>query len=156
MRSQEDIQLIKVMQSSIESLQVDFDAVVKKYDEARAEVEQWRSAYNHLSNLCSDKVERVTKDHDKARAEFNRLTKERDEARAEVEQLKQALHDARLENSGQAALLERKRPEPLRLEIAAMTLAARSTSTFYQDPSSEARNALAAADALIAAAKEGK
>ena len=54
--------------------------------------------------------------------EFLRLIKERDEARAEVEQLKQALHDARLENSGQAMLLERKRPEPSRLEIAAMLL----------------------------------
>jgi hypothetical protein len=35
-----------------------------------------------------------------------RVTDERDAARAEVEQLKQALHDARLENSGQAARIE--------------------------------------------------
>jgi chromosome segregation ATPase len=194
MRSQEDIQLIKALQSSIESLQVDFDAAVKKYDEARAEVEQWRSAYDHLSKLCNDKVGRVTKDHDKARAEFNRLTKERDAARSEVEQLKQALHDARLENSGQAARIEelkkgneiitaavcsgnsieveraiqerdaaiveakRTRPEPSRLEIAM-----RFAESAWQNrqisemrTSDQMRWALARADALIAAAKEGK
>lgn len=61
----------------------------------------------------------------------------------------------KLENSGQAALLERKRhigevtemvrPEPSRLEIAAMLLA----DGFYV-----VETALAEADALIAAAKE--
>jgi regulator of replication initiation timing len=76
-----------------------------------------------------------------------RVTDERDAARNEVERLKQALHDARLENSGQAMLLERKRPEPSRLEIAAMLLA----DGFYV-----VETALAEADALIAAAKEGK
>jgi hypothetical protein len=39
----------------------------------------------------------------------DKCAQQRDEARAEVEQLTQALHDARLENSGQAALLERTR-----------------------------------------------
>jgi chromosome segregation ATPase len=137
-------------------LQRHYEDVVEERDKALAEVEQWRSAYNRLSKLCSDKVERVTQDHDKARAEFNRLTKERDAARSEVEQLKQALHDARLENSGQAARIEELkrhigevtemvRPEPSRLEIAAMLLA----DGFYV-----VETALAEADALIAAAKE--
>jgi hypothetical protein len=52
--------------------------------------------------------------------------------------------------------LEETRPKPSRLEIAAMTLAARTTSTFFREPNSEAQHALAAADALIKAAKEGK
>jgi len=101
MRSQEDIQLIKALQFTVESLQANFDALMKDYDAAHAEVEQ----------------------------------------------LKQVLHDARLENSGQAALLERKRPEPSRLEIAAMLLA----DGFYV-----VETALAEADALIRAAKEAK
>jgi hypothetical protein len=41
------------------------------------------------------------------REKLEAVEKERDEARAEVAKLKQALHDARLENSGQAAQLER-------------------------------------------------
>jgi hypothetical protein len=110
--------------------------------------------------------------------------KETQEARAEVEQLKQALHDARLENSGQAALIEQcreeyrvahldrqhykriaehrqkelsgllARPEPSRLEIAAMLQAG-----WLANPESEIDNQhdwwLAQAEALIAAAKGG-
>ena len=206
----------------------DFEKVVgyntrlqDELDKARKEVEQWRWDYDRLSQLCSSKVEQVTKDHDKARAEFNRLTNERDEARAEVErlnreleqaiaertphdygilkdqrddyrdrlcasiketqevrteveQLKQALHDARLENSGQAALIEQlkekvdqlqyiadfdrkhflKRPEPSRLEIAAMLLAG-----WLGNPDALSENNphewLLEADKLIAAAKGG-
>jgi hypothetical protein len=72
----------------------------------------------------------------------------------ELEQLKQALHDARLENSGQAALLERKRPEPSRLEIAALLMA----HSWPHDGvySIICKKALDQADALITAAKEGK
>jgi len=79
---------------------------------------------------------------------LDRVTTERDMARAEVEQLKQALHDARLENSGQAALLERKRPEPSRLEIAAMIYAGSGDHGIA--------TAFVAADKLIAATKEAK
>jgi hypothetical protein len=97
---------------------------------------------------------------------IGRVTRERDEARAEVEQLKQALHDARLENSGQAALLERKRhigevtemvrPEPSRLEIAAMLKAGWFAN---RDADFNARDYgwwIEQADMLIAAAREGK
>jgi hypothetical protein len=73
---------------------------------------------------------------------------------AEVEQLKQALHDARLENSGQAALLERKRPEPSRLEIAAMAMQGFLASSGWQ--MDVPALSLKLTDALIAAAKEGK
>jgi hypothetical protein len=88
--------------------------------------------------------------------------------RLEVEQLKQALHDARLENSGQAAQLEQAkhhipdatkmiRPEPSRLEIAAMLVAGRFTDTLYvgQVQGTWIKYALEGADALIEAAKGG-
>jgi hypothetical protein len=87
---------------------------------------------------------------------LDRVTTERDMARAEVEQLKQVLHDARLENSGQAAQLERKRPEPSRLEIAAMLKAGWFAN---RDADFNARDYgwwIEQADMLIAAAKEGK
>jgi hypothetical protein len=86
---------------------------------------------------------------------FAEVIKERDEARAEVEQLKQALHDARLENSGQAALLERKRLEPSRLEIAAMAMQGLLVSSEYPK-STIVTDAVWCADKLIAVAKEGK
>ena len=112
------------------------DRVITQRDAALAEaqVEKTR-ADGHYENYC-EILKRI-----------DVVLNERDEARAEVEQLKQALHDARLENSGQAALLERKRPEPSRLEIAAMLVA----NGLYV-----VKTALAEADALIAAAKEGK
>ncbi len=89
---------------------------------------------------------------------YEDVVEERDKALAEVEQLKQALHDARLENSGQAAQLERKRLEPSRLEIAAMLVAGRFSSTLYvtEVKGTWIKYALEGADALIASAKEGK
>jgi hypothetical protein len=87
--------------------------------------------------------------------EMKAAIKERDEARAEVETLKQALHDARLENSGQAAQLERTRPEPSRLEIAAM-LKAGWINPDPKYPDNDPYWWLQQADELIAAAKEGK
>jgi hypothetical protein len=89
--------------------------------------------------------------------EAQEMRKQRDEARAGIEQLKQALHDARLENSGQAALLERKRPEPSRLEIAAMIYAAFAGAQCDKEKvNPTAYVAVKCADELIAAAKEGK
>jgi len=85
---------------------------------------------------------------------LDRVITERDDARAEVEQLKQALHDARLENSGQAALLERTRPEPSRLEIAAMLL--QGLLPMHVNSTDVDVVALKLADRLIRAAKEGK
>jgi hypothetical protein len=87
---------------------------------------------------------------------FAEVIKERDEARAEVEQLKQALHDARLENSGQAALLERKRQEPSRLEIAAMLKAGWFANRDADFNATDHKWWIEQADALIRAAKEEK
>jgi hypothetical protein len=137
MRSQEDIQLIKALQFSIERLQVDFDAVVEGRDIARADLEKV-VGYNT----------KLQKEADYWKAETHRVAKKRDEALDEVEQLKQALHDARMENSGQAAQLERKRPEPSRLEIAAMIYAGSGDHGVA--------SAFVAADKLIAVTKEAK
>ena len=97
------------------------------------------------------------------------LNADLDAAEAKVEQLKQALHDARLKNGVQAALLEKAshhipdatkmiRAEPSRLEIAM-----RFAESAWQNrqisemrTSDQMRWALARADALIAAAKEAK
>jgi len=82
--------------------------------------------------------------------------KKRDEARAEVETLKQALHDARLENSGQAAQLERPRPEPSRLEIAAMLKAGWFANRDADFNATDQGWWVEQADKLIAAAREAK
>jgi hypothetical protein len=121
---------------------------------------------------------------------LDRMTKERDAAVAEAKELKQALHDARLENSGQAARIEelkkgneiitaavcsgnsieveraiqerdaaiveakRTRPEPSRLEIAAMLL--QGLLPMHVNSTDVDVVALKLADRLIRAAKEGK
>jgi len=105
------------------------DAQVEKTraDELNLEVER-------LSKTASKKIESLEKD---------------------LAQSISALHDARLENSGQAALLERKRPEPSRLEIAAMAMQGMLAASGYE-VSRLASGALHYTDALIAAAKEGK
>lgn len=163
------------------------DRVITERDVARAEVEQLKvevqnSNARHEATLVAlrqkrqqrdeahAEAERVNKQLEQAIAErtphdygilkeeAQEMRKQRDEARAEVEQLKQVLHDARLENSGQAAQLERKRPEPSRLEIAATLVASRFSSTSYvtEIKGTWIQYALKGADALIAAAKEGK
>jgi DNA repair exonuclease SbcCD ATPase subunit len=234
-----------VVQADLEKTYKRCELIEEQLDTTQKEVEQWKWDYNRLSELCSSKVEQVTKDHDKARAEVERLTKERDEAlakingqkdalleaarqvtdaafqqaemdrlkreleqaiaertphdygiikeqrdhyrdrlcasiketqevRTEVEQLKQALHDARLENSGQAALIEQlkekvdqlqyvadfekahlfKRQEPSRLEIAAMLKAAwLSNADYKSEDRCDEGWWIEQADALIEAAK---
>jgi hypothetical protein len=83
------------------------------------------------------------------------LQRERDEARAQVERLKQKLHEARIENSGQAAQLERTRPEPSRLEIAAMWISGFAGFNNFNAYTREhvIEQAFINADALIAAAR---
>jgi hypothetical protein len=122
MRSQEDIQIIKTLQSGIESLQI----------ESEAHYENYRQMLKRIDVVV----------------------KERDAARAEAEQLKQALHDARLENSGQAAQLERKRLEPSRLEIAAMLL--QGLLPMHVNSTDVDAVALKLADRLIKITKETK
>jgi hypothetical protein len=142
------------------------DRVTTERDAARAEVKR---VNKQLEQAISERTPHdygiLKEEVDYWKAETHRVAKKRDEALDEVEQLKQALHDARLENSGQAALLERKqhigevtemvRPEPSRLEIAAMAMQGLLVSSEYPK-STIVKDAVWCADKLIAAAKEAK
>ena len=129
-------------------------------DEARAEVERLN---RELEQAIAERTPHdygILKDQrDAYRDRLCSALKEAQDARADVEQLKQALHDARLENSGQAAVIEELRshigdttkmvrPEPSRLEIAAMFMA-------RPEWGYTAGQALKVADLLIEAAKGG-
>jgi uncharacterized coiled-coil DUF342 family protein len=121
-------------------------------DAAEARVEQLKQALEQAI------AERTPHDYGILKEEAQEMRKQRDEARAELQLLKQE-RDLWQQIQRDKATVNQSltvRPEPSRLEIAAMTLAARSTSTFFRELNSEAQHALAAADALIAAAKEGK
>lgn len=116
-------------------------------DNASQEVKQLKWDYEQLSQKASARIKFLEKDHEKARVMFDRLTKECDEARDEVEQLKQA-------RSHIGNTTKMVRPEPSRLELAAMLQAG-----WLANPESEIDNQhdwwLAQADALIEAAKGG-
>lgn len=116
-----------------------------------------------------DKLAAAIEERDIARADLEKVvghnTKLQEEYEAAtshynqiINKLHAELHDLRMENSGQAMLLERKRPEPSRLEIAATLVASRFSSTLYvtEVKGTWIKYALEGADALIAAAKEGK
>jgi hypothetical protein len=87
--------------------------------------------------------ERLTNERDEARAEEERLTNERDEARAEVERIKDHL----------PAATKMIRPEPSRLEIAAMAMQGLLANDDL--PTDVARLSLKHADALIKVSKGG-
>ena len=135
-----------------------------------------------LYNQLLERLDRVTTERDAALADAQCQKTKAEELNWEVERLAKAaskkieslerdlaqaisaLHDARLENSGQAMLLERKRhigevtemvrPEPSRLEIAAMAMQGFLASSGWQ--MDVPTLSLKLTDALIAAAKEGK
>lgn len=108
-----------------------------------------------------ERLDRATKERDEARAdlekavEYNtKLQEERDEARAEVERLKTINQEVLKANYTMGTT----RPEPSRLEIAATLVASRFSGTLYvtEVKGTWIKYALEGADALIAAAKEGK
>jgi multidrug resistance efflux pump len=99
------------------------DNLTKERDEACAEVKKFQDDYNRLLKL--------------SRHEIEVAVKQRDEARAEVERLKDHLPDA----------TKMIRPEPSRLEIAAMALMGMRVMS--------PKHALKEADELIEAAKGG-
>ena len=156
---------LEELQRLNDSMQVDRDlwikvgrekleAVERERDEARAEVERLLNlghAAARARDEYRDEVKRLTKELEDSTNHYNRL---HDLLRGDVERLKQELHDAGIENSGQAAQLERTRPEPSRLEIAAMLMAGSIASP--DACALDAVDALEMADALIAAAREGK
>lgn len=141
----------------------------KQRDEALAEVEERKSALIDATYQIDNYKSKFLLWFENAKTQNTKLLdalEDATKARKELEQLKQALHDARLENSGQAARIEELkhhipdatkmiRPEPSRLEIAAMAMQSLLVSSEYCK-SIIATDALWCADKLIAAAKEGK
>jgi hypothetical protein len=151
--------------------------LTKERNEAREEMRRlrngWNESYDELQRqkgLCHDLrvvAETRMKERDEARAETKRFSKiadlmhiERDQAREELELLKQ---ERDLWQQIQRDEATRKqslqvRPEPSRLEIAAMLVASRFSSTLYVTEVKGAwiKYAFEGADALIAAAKETK
>lgn len=152
-----------------QSLRQKLESTEKERDEARAEVERLNKQLDQaIAERTPHDYGILADQRDEYRRMFSDAIKQVQKERAEVDQLKHALHDARLENSGQAArieelraevellrqenaMVERTRPEPSRLEIAAMLVQGRDL--WFE---SRLREALNAADALIAIAKEGK
>jgi DNA repair exonuclease SbcCD ATPase subunit len=111
----------------------------RERNEARAEVERIRKASN----------EHHIRERDDFDGEFKRLY-------AKIDPLKQALHEARIENSGLAAQLERIRPDPSRLEIAAMLKAGWFANRDADFSVTDHKWWVEQADSLIAAAKEAE
>jgi chromosome segregation ATPase len=158
MRSQDDILAIKELEGTVEYLQRHYEDVVEERDAALAERD---------AALTDAQVEKTRADE--LNWEFERLSKA---ASKKIESLEKdlaqaisALHDARLENSGQAARIEELkrhigevteivRPEPSRLEIAAMAMQGFLASSGWQ--MDVPALSLKLTDALIKAAKEGK
>ena len=126
--------------------------------------------YNHYSapRLCTkaarDRLEELKKDNEMLALavcsgnpmQVEKMMQERDEARAEVERLKAELHDTiesyKLNNLQPKTI----RPEPSRLEIAAMLMAANLSRETNEWDETEASWAVEQADALIAASREAK
>lgn len=106
------------------------------------------SEHDKLAEAIKEReIELLRRDVGKLLKENWQLGIERDEARAEVERLKHHIPDA----------TKMIRPEPSRIEIAAMFYSAALTAGAIKlifDPDTSAGDALAHADALIAASKE--
>jgi predicted nuclease with TOPRIM domain len=104
-----------------------------------------------LVNVAADRLEELQRELTETILERYKtvalLIKQRDEANAEVERLKQQLSDA-----------PQIRPEPSRLEVAAMLMGAHvyHLGLMYQEGLTLRQACLIEADALIAAAKETK
>jgi uncharacterized coiled-coil DUF342 family protein len=118
------------------------NAVIKERDEARAEAEKLKEQILEDQNRCNPYVSLTTQ-------------KDLDQVRAEVEKLKAELNKAEKawlywENKAKSNSMK-LRPEPSRLEIAAMILAGGCANP---ELATNEYVALAQADALIAAAKE--
>jgi hypothetical protein len=143
------------------------DELTAERDEARAEVERLkRQLEQAISERTPHDYGLLAEQRDQYKQLHFGAIQKLDKARAEVKELKQALHDARLEDSAQAAQLEQAkdhmpdatkmiRPEPSRLEIAAMLQAGwlANAETLIDDNQHEWW--LAQADLLIKAAKGG-
>ena len=130
----------------LEELQIEWTETREELDWAQAEIKRAHAKADKAYALRKEaEIERDSL-RDSSALDMLVLTKERDEARAEIERLKQEV-----------------RPEPSRLEIAAMVAAAWESNPEIRKYRVETgddlwpiADALLEADALIAAAKEGK
>ena len=168
MRSKDDILAIKELEGTVEYLQRHYEDVVEERDKALAEVEERKNALIDATYQIDNYKSKFLLWFENAKTQNTKLLdalEDATKARKELEQLKQALHDARLENSGQAARIEELkhhipdatkmiRPEPSRLEIAAMLL--QGLLPMHVNSTDVDAVALKLADRLIRAAKEGK
>lgn len=161
---------------------------MSEQDNVRQEMErlatardEWRRTAYEITEQANKMRDNLIEERDIAKADFQkvvgyntRLQDELDKARAEIEQLKQALHDARLENSGQAAEIEQlkekvdqlqyiadfekahllKRQEPSRLEIMVALLAEGFADRSMEQEVGLIKAAAITADAIIQASKE--
>jgi hypothetical protein len=162
MRSKDDILAIKELEGTVEYLHRHYEDVVEERDKALAEVEQLKQALHdaRLENSGqAARIEELKKGNEIITAavcsgnsiEVERAIQERDEARAEVERLKTINQEVLKANYTMGTT----RPEPSRLEIAAMAMQGLLLSSEYPK-SVIVTDALWCADKLIAAAKEGK
>jgi len=120
-------------------------AAIKESDEALAHAERSRKIADGLyENYC------------KILKQINVTEKERDDAVAELKRLKKALECTAIQRDELLAspLKTETRPEPSRLEIAAMVMQGFLSSNGFQID--VPKLSLTYADALIAAAKESK
>lgn len=148
-----------------ESIFERLDRVTTERDEARADVKRlWALNQTRVeeNEKARAEVERLKQfqfdwnaDADYLKAQTNLAFKQRDQAREELQLLKQErdLWQQVQRNEATAKESLTVRPEPSRLEIAATVMAGLG---FFEDVTHDAKLALRAADALIAAAKEGK
>ena len=144
----------------LEELQCDAEKAYKLRKDAEIERDSLRDS------MALDMLE-LTQQRDEACAEAERLNEQRDSAyeqvkhwAAETERLKQERDLWQQIQRDEATVKQQLtvRPEPSRLEIAAMLVASRFSSTLYvtEVKGTWINYALQGADALIAAAKEGK
>lgn len=144
-----------------DTMALDILELTKQRDEARAEVERLNRELGKTIDFG------VIKERDEARSEVARLLKTLEEwtqvHTAEVERFKaenqrlKNLVGEMIEEEAEGRSVSLTRPEPSRLEIAAMMMAANlSRETEQWDTYVESTWAVEQADALIAAAKEGK
>lgn len=127
----------------LEELQLELTETIKELNHWQCEVTKERIKTEKAYKLRKDAEIQRDSLRDTMALDILELTMQRDEARAEVERLKDHVPDVR----------KMVRPEPSRLEIAAMLCAACWADHKSMPMKPEA--ALKIADALIAAAKEG-
>jgi hypothetical protein len=142
---------IKISKRRFKQRDAVFDSTIKERDEARAEVERVRKLWNESHIAERDDF---AKEETRLKAELTEAIRERNKTVADL--IKQ--RDEERAYNQFCHKIDAIRPEPSRLEIAAMIMAAVSSrrDCIEWQTKEETIWALDGADALIAAAKETK